>query len=329
MKVLVYSIHNFDKPYLEKASRGKHEFVYTELPLNEQTAGMATGFNAVALLSSDSANASVLQKLNKCGIRFIALRSVGHDHVDLHVASELNIKVANVPGYSPYSVAEHGVALLMALNRKLIEANRLFQKNDFRLDTLVGFDLHGKTVGIVGTGKIGSVFARIMYGFGCQILGYDILENEALKKEIKIQYVKLNELCNRADVICIACPLNENTRHLFNKKLFGEMKKGAYLINIGRGGIVNTVDLIEALENGIVGAAGLDVYENEKPLYFYDRRNMEIKDEIFLKLRSMPNVLMTAHQAFLTREALQGIASVTVQNLDEWQSTGFSRNDLN
>jgi D-lactate dehydrogenase len=328
MKTLVYSIHGFLKPFLVKAAVGKHELGFTEQPLNESTANLAKGFEAVALFTSDNASAEVLEKLNECGVKFIALRSVGYDHVDLAKAKSLGIKVANVPAYSPYSIAEHTVALLMALNRKIVLGQQLIRQNDFRLDELVGFDLHGKTVGIVGTGKIGSAFAKIMYGFGCKLLAYDIEVNEALIKETQIEYVSFENVCKQSDVISINCPLNADTKYMFNKSTFSMMKKGVVFLNTARGGIVNTKDLMEALDNGIVSYAGLDVYEHEKPIFFYNHSDKKIEDELFEKLRSYPTILITGHQAFLTNEALQGIAETTIANLDSWASRTANENDL-
>lgn len=328
MKTLVYSIHGFDKLFLEKAAQRKHELVFTEKPLNETTVNLAKDFEAVALFTSDNASAEIIETLCAFGVKFIALRSVGYDHVDMTKAKQLGIKVANVPAYSPYAIAEHSVALLMALNRKIILSQQLMQQNDFRLDKLIGFDLHGKTVGIVGTGKIGAAFAKIMNGFGCKLLGYDIETNQELIKDINITYSSLEELCKLSDVISLHCPLNKATKYIFNKRIFALMKKGVIFINTARGGIVNTNDLLEALNNCSVAYAGLDVYENEKPLFFNDHTDKQIDDELFLKLRRHPNVLITGHQAFLTNEALQGIAETTIGNLTNWKQNGMSENDL-
>jgi D-lactate dehydrogenase len=328
MKILVYSIQGFVKPFLVKAAVGKHELHFTEQPLNENTAHLSKGFEAIALFTSDNASAEVLAKLKECGVKFIALRSVGYDHVDLAEAKSLGIKVANVPAYSPYAIAEHTVAMLMALNRKIVLGQQLIRQNDFRLDDLVGFDLHGKTVGILGTGKIGSAFAKIMYGFGCKLLAYDIEVNEALIKETQIEYVSFENVCKQSDVISINCPLNADTKYMFNKSTFSLMKKGVVFLNTARGGIVNTKDLMEALDNGIVSYAGLDVYEHEKPIFFYNHSDKKIEDELFEKLRSYPTVLITGHQAFLTNEALQGIAETTIANLDNWANGTVNENDL-
>jgi D-lactate dehydrogenase len=329
MKTLIYSIHGFDRPFLEKAAKGKHELFFTEEPLNESTADLARGFESAALFTSDNGSAAVLEKIARYGVKYIALRSVGHDHVDLTRAKQLGIKVANVPAYSPYAIAEHATTLLMTLNRKIVRSQQLMNENDFRLNELIGFDVNGKTVGIIGTGKIGEAFANIMHGFGCRLIGYDVKENEELASKTGLIYTSLEELCRASDVISVHCPLNTVTKHMFNKKVFSTMKKGVIFINTARGGIVNTADLIDALDHGIVGAAGLDVYEHEKPIFFNKHKGPKVSDELFEKLRSTSNVLITGHQAFLTNEALEGIAKTTIDNLDEWANNKASKNDLN
>lgn len=329
MKVLIYSILGFDKPFLERAAHGNHEFVFTEQPLNENTVNLAKGFDAISLFTSDNASETIVEKLYSYGVKFIALRSVGYDHVDLARAKSLGIKVANVPEYSPYAIAELAVALLMALNRKLVLGQTLMQIGDYRLDHLVGFDLHGKTIGIVGTGKIGAAFAKIMHGFGCKILAFDMQENKELMNEIPISYVSIEDLCVNSDVISVHYLLNGTTNHLFNKTTFSQMKKEVIFINTARGGIVDTEDLLDAIENKMIGAAGLDVYEKEKPIFFHDHTDTPIKDSLFLKLRSYPNVMITGHQGFLTTEALEGIAHTTVANLNAWAYKGISENEIN
>lgn len=327
MNVLAYSTHGFDQPFIEEAAKNKHHFSFTEAPLNENTVEMAKGYDAVALFSSDNANAIVIEKLAEYQVKYITLRSVGYDHVDLQKAHEFGIKVANVPEYSPYAIAEHGVALLLALNRKLYKAESLIQLQDFRLDTLVGFDLNNKTVGIIGTGKIGFAFAKIMNSFGCKLLAYDPVENPSAK-EINMEYTSLNFLLKNSDVVSLNCPLNEKTHYLLDKKEFASMKKGSILINTARGAVVNTNALIESIENEHLGGACLDVYEKEKGLFFNDHRNSVLKDPIYSRLRSFPNVIITGHQAFLTREALIGIAETTSYNLSSWENNGTCKNDL-
>jgi len=327
MKVFVYSIHGFDKPFLEKANKENFILGFTEKALNLETVSLSKGYDVVALFSSDDGSAKIIDKLHQNGIKYITLRSAGFDHIDLLKAKSLGIKVANVPEYSPYSIAEHGVAMLMMLNRKLLESQRLIEKQDFRLDTLVGFDVHGKTVGIIGTGKIGFVFAKIMNGFGCNLLGYDITENPKSEK-IGLKYTSLETLLRKSDIISLNCPLNHETHHLIDETEFSLLKHGTIIINTARGGVLNTNALIKYLENGKLGGVCLDVYEKEKGLFFFDHRNSVIKDELFLKLRSFKNVLITGHQAFLTNEALLRIAETTFENINDWIQCIDCKNEL-
>jgi D-lactate dehydrogenase len=329
MKILMYSSYEFDRPIVENAMHGNLEFVYTDQPLNEENVQLAEGFEGISLFINDKATASILDKLYFYGVRYISLRSVGYDYIDLKRARALGIKVANVPAYSPYSVAEHAAALLMALNRKIVLGQHLMDIGDYRLDHLIGFDLHGKKVGIIGTGKIGSAFAKIMHGFGCSIIAYDPTESTELKQQIDIRYATLEEVCMNSDVISVHCPLNRETKYMFHKSIFSLMKKGVIFINTARGKIVNTEDLIDALQRGKVSAAGLDVYESEKNIFFRNLIDKNIRNETYIILRSLPNVLITGHQGFLTNEALQGIANTTIANLNAWAYNGTCENELN
>jgi len=329
MKILMYSSYEFDRPIIENAMHGKLEFAYTDQALSEDTVSLAKGFEGISLFTPDNASAAILEKLYFNGVRYIALRSVGYDYIDLKRARALGIKVANVPTYSHFSVAEHAVALLMALNRKIVLGQKLMNMGDYRLDHLIGFDLYGKKVGIIGTGKIGSAFAKIMHGFGCLILACDPVENEELKQQLDISYTTLEEVCINSDVISVHCPLNRESKYMFNKSTFALMKKRVIFINTARGKIVNTEDLIEALQDEIVAAAGLDVYEGEKKIFFRNHIDKKISDEIYTILRSFPNVLVTGHQGFLTNEALQGIANTTIANLNAWAYNGICGNELN
>jgi D-lactate dehydrogenase len=326
MKVFVYTARPYDQPALQ-AMAGNHELLFSEKSLSNETAHFAVGCDAVSLFTSDDASATVLEKLHASGIRYVFLRSVGHDHVDLKKAAELGMRVANVPEYSPYSVAEHAVALLMGLNRKLIQGQQLMELQDFRIDSLKGFDIHGKTVGIVGTGKIGMAFGRIMLGFGARVVAFDPETNtEAIN--LGIEYMSLEKVLEAADIVSIHCPLNSSTRHLFSRDQLSAMKKGAILINTSRGAVVDTVDLIEALESGQLGGACLDVYEFEKGLFFEDHRNDIIHDLNFAWLRSFNNVIITSHQGFLTTDAINEIARTTIANIDAWQSNGECPNEI-
>jgi D-lactate dehydrogenase len=327
MKVFVFSAHPYAIPSLTKHAEGKHQLIFSDQTLSVWTAHLAKGCKAIAIFTADDASAPAIQKLSQFGVRFIALRSAGHDHVDLKQANACGIRVANVPAYSPYAIAEHAVALLLAFNRKIVESQCLIKNQDYRLDNLTGFDLHGKTVGVIGTGTIGLCFARIMKGFGCQILGTDPVRN-ADAAQVGVEYVSLEELLTRSDVVSLHCPLNETTKYLISEPRLARMKKGSILINTARGGIVHTADLLESIENGHLGGACLDVYENEKHIFFEDHRNIQIKDPLLARLLTNKKVLLTGHQGFLTDEALQGIAETTVKNLDYWEDGQDSPHEL-
>ena len=325
MKTFVYSVHDYELPFLRGAAINQ-DLIFSKVKLSVSTARLALECDAVSIFTSDDCSAPVIEKLHQGGIQHISLRSAGFDHVDINRARELGISVANVPEYSPYSVAEHAVAMLMAFNRKIVQGALRIRNQDFRLDALTGFDVHGKTVGIIGVGKIGLAFARIMNGFGTTILAYDPVVNPDAVL-LGVRYVSLEEILQRSDIISVHCPLNDDTKYLLSKPQFTEIKKGCILINTSRGGIVNTLDLIDAIESGRLGGACLDVYEHERGLFFEDHRG-EVVDEVYLKLSSLHNVFITGHQAFLTVEALRGIAGTTISNLDCWQRQERSPNEL-
>ncbi|WP_340202029.1 2-hydroxyacid dehydrogenase [Ascidiimonas sp. W6] len=319
MKIQVYSAYDFIIPYLEAANKGKHELQFTKQALSEVSVNLAKGCDAISIFSGDDASARVLKKLSVMGVNAIALRATGYDCVDLEVAKMLNISVANVPEYSPYAIAEHAMALLLAINRKLIISNDRIRKNNFCIDGLTGFDLNGKTIGIIGTGKIGSVMARICKGMGCKLIGYDIEVNETLKRETGIVYENLTKLCKQADVISLHVPLNKKTHHLINAKMIQAMKPGVLIINTARGGVVDSKAILAGLKSEKIGGLGMDVYEFEKPYFFQDHSNKPLEDTILQTLISMPNVLITSHHAFLTSEALTNISMATIQAFDYWQ----------
>jgi D-lactate dehydrogenase len=253
---------------------------------------------------------------------------MGVDHIDIDKAKEAGIRVANVPHYSPHSVAEHSVALMLALNRHLIPAHYKARDYNFLLDGLVGFDMNNKTIGIIGAGEIGSVSARILHGFGCKLLIYDVEENEELTKKYDAKYVDMDYLCSNSDIITIHAPLTEDTKHLINKDSIDKMKDGVMIINTGRGGVCKTEDLIEGLKNEKIGSLGIDVYEYEKGLFFEDHSREVIKDDLFVRLMGFKNVLITAHQAFLTREALQENIDTTLATLRKWSNGDNSENEV-
>ncbi|ARV07098.1 hydroxyacid dehydrogenase [Polaribacter sp. SA4-10] len=328
MKTLVYSAKDFEIPYLEKANCKKHEFTFLEASLSSESAVKAIGYEAVSISSSGKASTIVIEKLKDFGVKYITLRAVGHDNVNLKAANTFGIKVANVPAYSPCAIAEHAVGLLLTLNRKLIEANKRAKSFNFNLNNLIGFDLNNKTIGIVGTGKIGAIMTKIMHGFGCELLGYDIVENEELIKKYGMQYQSLEALCKKADIISLHVPLNSETHHLIDEDLIDKMKPGVVIINTARGAVLNTEDVIKGLRSGIIGALGIDVYEKERGLFFTNHSNDIITDEMIIKLNAMPNVLITGHQAFLTEEALTNIAETTIYNLDCWSKNRETENEL-
>ncbi|SHG80159.1 D-lactate dehydrogenase [Flavobacterium micromati] len=329
MKVAIFSIHSFDRPFFEKIKTNSHELVYFKEQLSAETAYLAKDFDGIAIFTSDSANEEILNLLHSYGVKFIALRSVGYDHVDIDKATELKIKVANVPEYSPFAIAEHTVAMILALNRKLILADNRIKRHDFSLGGLTGFDLNGKTVGIIGTGKIGSVLAKILHGFGCKVIAYDKIEESSLKSKYALHYTNLDELCKQSDIISLNLPLNKDTKYLINEQQITIMKNGVMLINTARGGIVNTQSVINALKSGKISSFGMDVYENEKGVFFHDLSKSILEDDTLALLTTFSNVLITAHQSFLTNEALDGIVSTTIKNIDQWQKEGKSVNDIN
>ncbi len=318
MQITIFDSLNFEKEYLIEANKKRHELHFIETELNEKTAGLAEGSDAVIIFVNDQADAPVLAALHKLGVRYLALRMAGFNNVDTAKAAELGLKVANVPEYSPHAVAEHTVALMLALNRKLIRANNRIRDLNFSLDGLIGFDMYGKTAGVAGTGKIGAEVAKILHGFGCKVLCFDIKENEELKRTVNPEYVSLDELLSSSDIITLHTPLNKHTHYMIDEKAVGKMKKGVMLINTSRGGLVKTDAVIKGLKQGVIGYLGLDVYEEEEGLFFHDHSEDILQDDILARLLVFQNVLITSHQAFLTDTALKNISHTTFQNLNAW-----------
>lgn len=328
MKVIIYSTKNFERKYLSASNTDKHTVLMEPEALSVKTADLAKGFDAVSIFSNDDASAPVLEKLKAAGVKYIAIRAAGYDQTDLAKAKALGFRVANVPEYSPYAIAEHAVALMMALNRKIVQSDRKVKDYNFLVDDLIGFDMNGKTVGIIGTGKIGCIVGNIMHGFGCKLLGYDPYKNQELINRCDIEYVSLEKLCEQSDIITIHAPLNEHTRYMINKDNISMMKKGVMLINTGRGGVINTADVIDGLKAGRIGYLGLDVYEKEKGLFFKDHSGDIPEDDMFARLLTFKNVLITGHHAFLTETALTNIADTTFYNLNKWAKGEESENEL-
>ena len=328
MKTTIFSTHKFEEPYLLKANDGKHQLKLLESRLTEETAILATGSKTVSLFTGDDASAKVLEKLSTLGVKNIALRSAGFNHVDLLKVAELDMKVARVPAYSPYAIAEHTMALILALNRKLIKANNRVREHNFSLNGLTGFDLNGKTVGVIGTGKIGSVLIKILHGFGCNILAQDIEENKDLIDKYGVIYTDCATLCKHADIISLHAPLKASTKHLIDAKHIALMKTGVMLINTSRGGLVDTKAVIQGLKTKKIGYLGLDVYEEEEGLFFEDHSDDILQDDVIARLMTFNNVLITSHQAFLTETALTNIAETTIYNLDCFDKAVLSGNEI-
>ncbi len=316
MNVAVFSTHHFEKTYLEKANNGQHNFKYINTALSMETINLAKGCEAVSIFVGDNASAPVLQKLNASGVNYLALRSAGFNHVNLDEVKKLNMKAARVAGYSPYAVAEHAIALMLALNRKLIRSHFRILEHNFSLDGLTGFDMNGKTAGIIGTGKIGAVVAKILNGFGCKILAYDITQDDKLKALYQVEYTTLDDLYALSDIITLHVPLNAETKYMINESSLNKMKENVMLINTSRGKLINTGDIIKALKSKHIGYLGIDVYEEEEGLFFEDHSEDILQDDVIARLMTFRNVLITSHQAFLTDTALKNIADTTVENLN-------------
>lgn len=328
MKIAFFSTKSYDRLVFEKANiKHGHEFVFLEPRLTAETANLADGFPAVCLFINDQANAKALQTLADNGTKILALRSAGFNHVDLAAAAELGLTVVRVPAYSPYAVAEHAVGLIMMLNRKLYKAYNRVRDDNFSLDGLLGFDLHGTTVGVYGTGKIGQCFAQIMKGFGCHLLGHDVVQNPDCL-ELGMKYVELPELFATSDIISLHCPLLPSTYHTINAETIAQMKQGVMLINTSRGALVDTRAVINGIQSRKIGYFGTDVYEEEEELFFEDHSNNVILDETFQLLQSFPNVVITAHQAFFTRNAIEAIAETTLNNLTELEQGHSCANEV-
>ncbi|RMF39413.1 MAG: 2-hydroxyacid dehydrogenase [Planctomycetota bacterium] len=328
MHVIMFSTRPYDREYFEAAAaKSPHQFTYIEAKLNKETAALAQGYPAVCVFVNDQVDADVLEVLHAGGTRFIVLRCAGYNNVDLATAARYGMQVARVPAYSPHAVAEHAVAMILCLNRRIHRAYVRVREGNFSLNGLIGFDLAGKTVGVVGTGAIGTVFCRIMQGFDCKVIAYDVKPNDACRG-LGVEYVELDRLWADSDIISLHCPLTPATRHLINAKAIARMRRGVMLINTSRGAVIDTPALIEALKRGHVGYVGLDVYEEEAGVFFEDLSNEVIPDDLLARLLTFPNVLITGHQGFLTHEALTAIAETTIRNLTELENRGTCANCL-
>ena len=326
IKIAFFDTKDYDREMFDKYnSEYNYEITYFKTKLNEETAVLATGFDVVCIFVNDTANKVVLEKLKSLGVKLIALRCAGYNNVEIsHLPSGLG--VVRVPAYSPYAVAEHTAGLLLALDRKVYKSYQRTKKYNFSLDGLLGFDIHGKTVGVIGTGKIGKVFINIMNGFGANVIAYDVYQDKKAEEELNFKYTTLDEIYKNADIISLHCPLPEENHNMINKDSIAKMKKGVILLNTSRGKLINAKDLVDCLEKGMIGGVGLDVFEDEEEYFLNDMSNSYIRDAELSILLSMPNVVITAHQAFFTKEALEKIVSTTLSNIKEYIETGKCEN---
>ncbi|NET29285.1 2-hydroxyacid dehydrogenase [Okeania sp. SIO1I7] len=331
MKVAVFSTEKYDREFLElanTATNANHEFIFHETRLEAKTAALATGCEAVCIFVNDDLGSETLKILAAQGIRLVALRCTGFNNVDLETAAEVGIPVVRVTAYSPYSVAEFAIGMILMLNRKLHKAFNRGRDDNFSLNGLLGFDLHNSTVGIVGTGKIGIIISQILHGFGCHLLGYDPYPNPQFEEIGDTRYVDLPELLANSDIISLHCPLTPENYHLINTKTIAQMKPGVMLINTSRGQLIDTKAAIEGIKSGIIGYLGIDVYEQEEHIFFKDLSETVIQDDIFQLLQSFQNVLITSHQAFFTKEALNDIATTTVSNITDFEQGKVLQNEV-
>ncbi|MDC3958826.1 2-hydroxyacid dehydrogenase [Polyangium jinanense] len=320
MKVSVFDTHRYERDILAaSAARRGHELVFLEPRLTEETAVLAQGTRVACSFVNDHVTARALETLAAVGVGLIALRSAGYNHVDLQAAARLGLPVVRVPEYSPHAVAEHAAALILALNRKIHKAYARVREGNFSLEGLVGFDMVGKTAGVIGTGRIGAALARILHGFGCHVLAYDLRPDATLVDGGIVRYTTLAELYAKADILSLHVPLTPETHHLVDAAAIAAMKRGVMLINTGRGALVDTPALLEALKTGQVGHAGLDVYEEEEGIFFQDLSDRVIQDDVLARLLTLPNVLVTSHQGFLTHEALTNIAETTFESVSAFE----------
>ena len=319
MKIAVFSTKSYDKIYFDKhKAKSKHTFTYFETTLNADTTNLTIGYEGVCVFVNDKIDEKTIGNLSKNGIKLIALRCAGFNNVDLKAAHKKNIKVVRVPAYSPQAVAEHAVAMILTLNRKTHKVYNRVRESNFSLENLTGFNLHGKTIGVIGTGQIGIAFCKIMLGFGCKVIAYDVKKSEELISE-DVDYQTLDKVLKNADIISLHCPLTPETNHLFDNAAFLKMKDGVMIINTSRGALIKTEDAIDALKKGKIGYFGIDVYEQEEHLFFKDLSESIIQDDMIQRLISFPNVLITPHQGFFTEEALTQIAVTTMKNISDFE----------
>lgn len=328
IKILFFDTKEYDKKLFDEYNTDyNYDITYLETKLNSETAPLARGYDAVCIFVNDFADKRTLEILKECGVKLIVLRCAGFNNVDIENLPN-DLTVVRVPEYSPYAVAEHAVALLLSIDRKIYKAYQRTKKYNFTLNGLLGFDIHGKTVGVIGTGKIGKAFIQIMKGFGTEVLAYDVFEDKEAEKNFGFRYTTLDELYQKSDIISLHCPLTNENKKMINSDSIDKMKDGVVIINTSRGKLIDTISLIDKLEENKIGGLGLDVYEDEEEFFLNDMSNSYKRDKDLSVLLSMPNVVITSHQAFFTREALDKIASVSLSNIKEFFETGKCMNEV-
>ena len=327
IKIAFFDTKEYDKDLFDEYNKKYgYEITYLESKLNSETAPLARGFDVVCIFVNDVVDEKTINILKECNVKLIALRCAGFNNVDIKKLGDLT--AVRVPEYSPYAVAEHAVALLLSIDRKIYKAYQRTRKYNFTLNGLLGFDIHGKTVGVVGAGKIGKAFINIMNGFGCRVIAYDKFQDEKTAKEMNFEYVDLDTLYMESDIISLHCPLTDENYKMINEEALAKMKDGVILINTSRGKLIDTKSLIQKLKEEKIGGLGLDVYEDEEEFFLNDMSNSYIRDEELSVLLTMPNVVVTSHQAFFTKEALNKIALDTCENIKEFFETGDCRNKV-
>ena len=329
MKIAFFDTHAYDKKSFTQANESfNYEIDFKDYKLNENTALTAKGYDAVCVFVNDTLNEAVIKTLKECGVKLIALRCAGFNNVDLNAAKDADIKVVRVPAYSPYAVAEHGAALLMSLTRHIPQAYLRTKTANFNIEGLTGRDLYGLTAGILGTGKIGQIMADILKGFGMNIIAYDPYPNEEWASKTGARYVTLKEIFTESDVLSLHCPLNEQTKHIVNHDSMKMMKHDAVIINTGRGALIDSKALVHALKHGQIGGIGMDVYEEESKYFFSDWSTDIMTDDVLARLLTFPNVIITAHQAFLTTNALKNLADTTLKNISDFSANAELVNEV-
>lgn len=323
MKILIFNARHFEREFFEAHNHLQLSLHFTDKPLNRESIKMAKGFDVVCSFVTDDLGAENLEILKSYGVQLIALRSAGYDHVNINAAKKLQLPVVHVPGYSPNAIAEFAVGMILMLSRKILQSHDQVKRHNFSLEKMLGFNLQGKTIGIIGTGQIGTAFAKIMQGFDSKLIAYDPNENETCR-QLKVKYTTKEMLFKTADVISLHCPLNDMTKYIINDHAIKAMKPGVLIVNTGRGALINTKAAIAALKSGKMSGLGLDVYENEKALFFKDHSNDKLNDTLYLELESFENVLITGHQAYLSEEALLNIVKTTLDNIEAFSKGKLS-----